>query len=236
MLLKKFKMNVTRVRESKREVERLVVALSGGVSSRVMLDLIDNCIGENAKRSKMFFDIRIVHIDRSAVGSPSVVAELQTVCDTYRLPLTVVPIEDVYMGRGDRTERAQILRDTFASSLSSNSSREDLLEHFTMQLLYEATVKLGCTKMLLGTSSNRLAIKLLSSTSKGRGYSVPNETNIVDQQRKSPINQLTLCYSCRKLTKEMKETSNLPAYVKENSKTITKSYQLRNEIKDFFNK
>ncbi|GAM27299.1 hypothetical protein SAMD00019534_104740, partial [Acytostelium subglobosum LB1] len=207
VMIKKFKTNITRARENKRELETYVLSLSGGPSSMVMLDLVDQCIGESVKRARMFFKVHVVHIDQSCLWnttnnigddnsshhrSTTLRTQLTEACNRYKLPLTVVPLENIYGSDSNTSDqRRQRLLDTF-NRLDDNTAKEDLLDHFRNQLVFETTQRLGYNRVLNGSSSNRLAIRLLASTSKGRGHSVPNETNLIDQFR-----SISICHPMR---------------------------------------
>ncbi|EGG17788.1 cytosolic thiouridylase subunit 2 [Cavenderia fasciculata] len=203
MIIKKFKLNVTRFRDNKKDVERLMLAVSGGVSSRVMMDLVSHFIGGNGSKgtkAKLFFKVCVVHINISCLDQVSgrateqdhldhaqrqanLVRSLEEAAQQYEFPFYNIPLENIYgCDESNKKERQQMLIDSF-TQFTSSTSKEDILEHFRNQLLFETAHSLGFNKILFGTSSNRLATRLLSSTSKGRGYNVPNETNMVDQHK-----------------------------------------------------
>ncbi|KAI9286277.1 hypothetical protein BC943DRAFT_276584, partial [Umbelopsis sp. AD052] len=55
--------------------------------------------------------------------------------------------------------------------IGKNSAREDIYWHLKMNMLYRRAQKEKCDFIFLGESSTRQAIKMISMTSKGRGYS-----------------------------------------------------------------
>ncbi|KAF0460340.1 cytoplasmic tRNA 2-thiolation protein 2 [Gigaspora margarita] len=57
--------------------------------------------------------------------------------------------------------------------VSKLTAKEDLVWHLKQCLLINTARKNGCTKLLLGDCSTRLSIKIISFTSKGRGFSLP---------------------------------------------------------------
>ncbi|CAG8585965.1 9993_t:CDS:10 [Cetraspora pellucida] len=61
--------------------------------------------------------------------------------------------------------------------VSKFTAKEDLAWHLKQCLLINTARKNGCTKLLLGDCSTRLSIKIISLTSKGRGFSLPLETS-----------------------------------------------------------
>ncbi|KAJ1649059.1 Cytoplasmic tRNA 2-thiolation protein 2 [Dispira simplex] len=53
------------------------------------------------------------------------------------------------------------------------STKEDLLEHLTFQLLVQRAIHHRCDYIILGDTCTRLAIRTLANTGKGRGFALP---------------------------------------------------------------
>jgi len=85
-----FRTALSKVRENspKNQVQRLLLAFSGadsdlrlaarplmppqgGHSSRAMLHMQHECLGENRTGKRMFFEVSVLHVDESAVVPPS---------------------------------------------------------------------------------------------------------------------------------------------------------------------
>ncbi|KAM9961105.1 hypothetical protein ACTFIW_010281 [Dictyostelium discoideum] len=191
LILKKFKLNIVKVRESKRDAEKLLVALSGGTCSSMLLELLKQCT-EGSGKAKMFLDIKCVHIDESSItpyqnhnDTIEFLKEFNN-CKLGFPNLQIIPLEDILGTVTPLSERTNQLKLQFAQ-LSSETSKEDLLLYYRNQLLIQVAHKLNCKKVILGTSSNRLAVQLVASTSKGRGFSVPNETSVIIEQPSNDI-------------------------------------------------
>ncbi|KAL6755988.1 hypothetical protein V8C86DRAFT_127885 [Haematococcus lacustris] len=60
------------------------------------------------------------------------------------------------------------------------TGREDLVAHLRLRLLRQLASRLGCSKLALGDSANTLAVRIISDTAKGRGYSLPADIALVD--------------------------------------------------------
>ncbi|KAG9294219.1 hypothetical protein G9A89_021578 [Geosiphon pyriformis] len=69
---------------------------------------------------------------------------------------------------------AEKLRSLF-ENVSKFTSKEDFLWHLKLSLLIQAARKRGCTRLFMGECSTRISIKIISLTSKGRGFSLPFE-------------------------------------------------------------
>ncbi|RHZ75829.1 hypothetical protein Glove_209g99 [Diversispora epigaea] len=59
--------------------------------------------------------------------------------------------------------------------ISNLTSKEDFVWYLKLSLLIQTARKKGCTRLFLGDCSTRLATKIISLTSKGRGSSLPIE-------------------------------------------------------------
>ncbi|KAK5576241.1 hypothetical protein RB653_007382 [Dictyostelium firmibasis] len=191
LILKKFKLNIVKVRECKRDAEKLLVALSGGTCSSMLLELLKQCT-EGSGKAKMFLDIKCVHIDESSITpylNHNDTIEFVKQFTTDKLgfsKIEIIPLEDILGTSTPFEERTKQLQQQF-NDLSSETSKEDLLLYYRNQLLIQVAHKLDCKKVILGTSSNRLAVQLVASTSKGRGFSVPNETSVIIEQPSNDI-------------------------------------------------
>ncbi|KAF2078180.1 hypothetical protein CYY_000470 [Polysphondylium violaceum] len=199
LMLKKFRTNIVKARESKREAEKLLIALSGGTCSMVVAELLRQCI-DGLGKSKMFFDIQCVHVDESLLYPyyqyQETLEYLRELTASFGFPFHVVPLENIYGTDPSTAEsRRSRLIDSF-KNVSSNTSKEDMIVYYREHLLSQTAHTLGCNKVVLGTSSNRLASKLVASTSKGRGFTVPNETSVVIEQ---PTNNIKFYQPLRDL-------------------------------------
>ena len=68
------------------------------------------------------------------------------------------------------------------SDIDSGSSREDVLFQFKQYLLLDFAARCKATKVALGDSAQKIAVKSLSQICKGRGASLLNEVGVVDQK------------------------------------------------------
>jgi hypothetical protein len=73
----------------------------------------------------------------------------------------------------------QRLQDLVAA-VADPTGAEDLLKYLRDQLLLRAAAVLGCNRLLRGDSASRMAIKIISDASKGRGFSLPGDIQTLD--------------------------------------------------------
>ncbi|CDH49968.1 cytoplasmic trna 2-thiolation protein 2-like [Lichtheimia corymbifera JMRC:FSU:9682] len=84
-----------------------------------------------------------------------------------------------------RNECAEVLRSLF-TGIGKNSAKEDLYWHIKQAMLVSIARREKCSYIFMADSATRQAIKMISMTSKGRGYSIPldvgaeNDTSFSD--------------------------------------------------------
>ncbi len=60
------------------------------------------------------------------------------------------------------------------------SNREDIVSFFKLHLIFYYAIKANFTRVLFGTCGQRIASKVFSLFSKGRGFSLENEVAPID--------------------------------------------------------
>ncbi|KAI8370943.1 hypothetical protein BD560DRAFT_396404 [Blakeslea trispora] len=81
---------------------------------------------------------------------------------------------------------AEQLKQLF-SSIKKTSAKEDLLWNMKMAMLVHVARREGCMYVFMADSATRQAIKMISMTSKGRGYSLPLDIGVDNQQSFSDL-------------------------------------------------
>ncbi|KAJ3081706.1 Cytoplasmic tRNA 2-thiolation protein 2 [Quaeritorhiza haematococci] len=169
--------------------DKIMIACSGGPSSRTLLHAVHDFHNVSARQRQKFSEIIVCHIDESCLLNPSSSAstsasstlstEVEEVVRGYGFKLVSVPLENVFDDsnsesvRGEeKSVKVERLRKCL-EAISKMSSKEDSVNHFKMQLLVKAARENGCRGLFVGDNATRIAIKAISQTSKGRGYSMP---------------------------------------------------------------
>ncbi|KAG1470882.1 hypothetical protein G6F56_002432 [Rhizopus delemar] len=75
------------------------------------------------------------------------------------------------------TDKQEELKKLF-DSIKKTTAKEDLLYHIKMEMLMQVAEREGCTYIFFGDSATRQAIKMISWTAKGRGYSLPLDISV----------------------------------------------------------
>ncbi|KAJ3056025.1 Cytoplasmic tRNA 2-thiolation protein 2 [Rhizophlyctis rosea] len=176
--------------------KKVLVGFSGGLSSRVLLHHICAFHAVDPRKNRKFSGLTICHVDqRAIVGGENHTETLRSIVESYGHSLAVIPLEDIF-GDDSRTfvqtqsgnedtlslhvkgvtssagSKVEKLQRCF-TSIGKLSSKEDLLHYLTMQLLYETARSTQCSAVILGDNSTRVAIRVMTQISKGRGFSMP---------------------------------------------------------------
>ncbi|KAK6945291.1 Cytoplasmic tRNA 2-thiolation protein 2 [Dillenia turbinata] len=195
----KFKLAVTS-RSMISPIDNVLVAFSGGTSSRTALQFVHEMQCKAQKnfdasrdRSLPVFGVGVAFIDDSSISSlPS--NEVEKAIEDMRLIVSslgppkkvfhVAPIENVCSSDSDdgRLRLQELLDD-----VSDVTGKEDLLLHLRMLSLQKIALENGYNRLVLGSSASRIACHVLSSTIKGRGYSLPADIQYIDARREVPV-------------------------------------------------
>lgn len=180
--------------------DKVLVAFSGGASSRVALQFVHEMQQKAQKnydaskdRSLPVFGVGIALIDESAISSvPSeeietAIEEIRSIVSNAAPPAKefhVFPIENVFSSDSiDGKNRVKKLID----AVSDATGREDLITHLRMLSLQKVASHNGYNRILLGTCTSRIACHVITATVKGKGYSLPADIQHVDCRWKVPV-------------------------------------------------
>lgn len=171
------------------ERPKLFLPLSGGVSSQVLLAVLDaQCKKQYSKQGRTAYDIVVAYIDVTGQHSDTGPQWYQQTyynygMHTYNRTLSIwdafttdVSLEEELQTLG--LKRALNMSDedfyTFCiSSATSVTSRSDLQQMILTRFLVALTKKERCSSTLYGHSDSRLAALSLAAVAKGRGGAVP---------------------------------------------------------------
>ncbi|KAI9678651.1 MAG: cytoplasmic tRNA 2-thiolation protein 2 [Caeruleum heppii] len=185
------RMESFRVRNSTKDHQpTLLVPISLGVSSLVLLHLLDAQLGAQLKRTgRSGYRLSVLFVDCSHVvdGAPSSehlpgVEQRFPHYDLSSLPLAAILNYDSQRfsapDESDKQEEASISNEQrltrLLSSLPSATSRSDITSILRTRLVLEVARSKGCESVLWADSTTRLAERTLAETAKGRGMSLPS--------------------------------------------------------------
>ena len=180
---------------------RLLLALSLGVSSTTLLHVLDQHIRTSIERTgRTGYELYVLFIDKSSIS----IDENNNLSDLFGLWTGAYPrhsyykisLEDVFLQELNTTEHGSSLPNlphhialpdstasrsdhlrTLFSSLSSPSSKIDIVSVLQTRLIVAKAKELKCETVIWGDSTTRLAERTLTETAKGRGFSLPWQTS-----------------------------------------------------------
>ena len=171
--------------------KRLLLPISGGVSSLVLLQVLDAQIKKQlSQQNRTAYDLVLVHLvlDEHTGGETKKWWEdLQGCYETHTF-VSPMNMSEVFQNdkqietdlqllgltRQESEPDKQFLGRLFTSTRSA-TSRSDLAELLLKRLIVATAKAQACDSILWGHSDSKLAAKALSEVAKGRGGSVPNE-------------------------------------------------------------
>ncbi|PRP74633.1 cytosolic thiouridylase subunit 2 [Planoprotostelium fungivorum] len=179
-IIRKFKTQLNATRKNKSQLEKVLIAFSGGPSSRALIHILNECILGRSNQASAFFEIGgIIHIDESGVTKPETAEEkekLAQVAASYNIPYHSVPFGSIFNDSENPTQETNREKiEKLMQGCTTNTTREDIIFHMRNLLIANTARTLGYEKVLFGTSASRMATTLISLVCKGRGYNVAQE-------------------------------------------------------------
>lgn len=182
--------------------DKILVAFSGGPSSRVALQFVSEMqlkaqknfdATANRDRSLPVFGVGVAFIDESEVH-PITSGDLDEAVEgikeiVFNLPpptkqLHVVPIRSIYSTKAN--DGKEILKNLI-STVGDATGKEDLLAHLRMLSLQKIATENGYSKVVLGSCTSRIACHVLAATVKGQGYSLAADIQYADARWDVPV-------------------------------------------------
>ncbi|KAM0801316.1 hypothetical protein BDR22DRAFT_804873 [Usnea florida] len=185
------RLETNKVRGGFKEPQKtLLIPVSFGVSSIVLLHLLDQQLGTRADSGRHAgYNLHILFVDQSTVlEHASFHDSLSLLQQRYPSHMcTAVSLEDcceygigfALPAHADTSTNSHVAVDKLTCfkhnllSLPSATSRADMIEILRRRLILAFAKAHGCDSILFGDSTTRLAEKTLSQTAKGRAITLP---------------------------------------------------------------
>ncbi|KAK9075855.1 hypothetical protein SSX86_004184 [Deinandra increscens subsp. villosa] len=182
--------------------DKVLVAFSGGPSSRVALQFVSEMqlkaqknydATANRDRSLPVFGVGVAFIDESEIHPVTSAVLDKAVEDikqiVFNLPqptkeLHVAPINHNY---ATKTNDGEQMLKNLMNSVGDATGKEDLLAHLRMLSLQKIATENGYTKLVLGSCTSRIACHVLAATVKGQGYSLAADIQYADARWEVPV-------------------------------------------------
>lgn len=187
------RLEANKVRSAYNETpRRLLIPLSLGVSSLALLHILDQHVrAQLEKSSRTPYTLHVLFVDESHFLTQPVTYTSEVEKLKQRFPLhvfSIASLDEVYdyeipdldeiimAGKLSDETHLQSQKERLTamlSSLSSATSRLDIINTLRRRLLMAFAQRHDCSGILFGDSTTRLAERTLSETAKGRGASLP---------------------------------------------------------------
>ena len=170
---------------------KLLLPFSGGVSSLVLLQVLDFHIQRQlASRGRAAYGLEVLVVDTSCIGhipsTADLVESLKEIFPSHHFTLlsldTVFDIDhDLPSALSDlgfhgcMGEEPRAGLERLMGSATTPTTRSDLFEILLRRLIVCFSKSQGCEGILWGHSDSRLAAVALSNVAKGRGGALPNQ-------------------------------------------------------------
>lgn len=182
------RMETYKIRGSTKVARRLLFPLSFGPSSASLLHILDQHIqGQYTRMNRAAYELVVVHINLYV--DPVDRKDADDLLEKYKsrfprhtyftlnledaLLLDGIDWKALNMEEPSQTQNAADRFQTLLGSMSSATSRSDIVSTLLTRLLVDVAKKNECESILFGDSTTRLAEKTLTETAKGRGFSLP---------------------------------------------------------------
>jgi cytoplasmic tRNA 2-thiolation protein 2 len=175
--------------DASEQPRRLLLPLSGGISSVVLLQILDLQLQRQAsKRGRTSYELYILTVEIPSMHfDGSVATTFHHLNQKYSShSFSLVPLSEVFNldsnvleafsdlgAREGKTPHASL--DSLLSCTKTASSRADVLQLLLTRLIVAFAKLNSCDAILWGHSNSRLAAKALSGVAKGRGGFLPFE-------------------------------------------------------------
>nr|CAD7423817.1 unnamed protein product [Timema monikensis] len=177
----------------------VLLAHSGSQSSLALLHLVWTGLQETTHK-RHFFDISVVYIDEGIIFGHSVkqrsatYAAVMNQVHSFQFSFYATALSRVLC---DSTENTCLLNPDLSleeedeldlkllalfKNVTSLTSKEDLLMKLRNQLLVRVAKELKCSKVFVGESSTRLAVKILTNVALGRGAHLSLDVGFCDSR------------------------------------------------------
>jgi len=156
--------------------DKVLLAVSGGHTSRAMVHLVTEALSEKAHK-RLRFSPGIVFIDESFTLKNDIEKEtlkFQEEMKNHGYPFYTVPVYQNSAGKDEFLKNFQ--------TVSTLTAKTDYIEKLRLRLIVETAVQHGYNKIMLGENATTLSMKLLSNISQGRGISLPKDVAVGDDR------------------------------------------------------
>lgn len=152
--------------------------------------------GSRREKAKFPFSIHPIHIDEMCVSDSGYrngkkdagnrAHAIQKVAQC-----TTVPLEYIYITTSDTTneesiaskrEKSRYLLANLLQSIPDSTAKDDIITILKTHLLLRTAHQLDCKLLVVGTTTDAMAAKIIAASAKGCGYSLPCISQAIDDR------------------------------------------------------
>ncbi|KAI5797000.1 hypothetical protein FPQ18DRAFT_137516 [Pyronema domesticum] len=173
--------------DDQNQIPTFLLPISFGISSTSLLYLIDSQLaGQRQKVTRTRYRLKILNVDESVLD-PSLPSGSHLEVVKQRFPdagdYIASKLEDIYsftecadipdLEKKDANKSPRECMQELLTALPSPTSREDMAGILRTRLIVAIAQREGCSGILWGDTTTRLADKVMAEAAKGRGFSLP---------------------------------------------------------------
>lgn len=235
--------------------QKVLLPLSFGISSLVLLDMIASLLQEQnlAHKGKQGFELMVMCIEEEenatkialldkllASYSPVKIDYKVVTLDSYIVdPLMRLRVSETFAVIGKTAPEETLTIPQLLEHASTRSLRADLLSIIRSELIFHTAHAEQCQTILFGHSMTRLANEVISLTVKGRGLEI--HTSVVDRTASYAGKYIHIIFPLRdilfaEISAVMKLSSHLAEYVviKEQKSFLVKNMTVEALVGQYF--
>ena len=168
-------------------------AFSSSACVLYLMRYIKSKVGEPWEKYKLPFNLVVIHVVTSEDGGEDETNELiiQKLCNDVHASFVSIHIDAVFSEQvnGRAGNSVNDLLDTIVDP----TGKEDMKSILIKRILLQTASKHGCSSLLLGYTSDKLAATAISAAAKGQGYSLPVTIQIIDKRYGKDMPNIVLC-------------------------------------------
>lgn len=166
-------------------------ALSSSACVLYLMRYIKSKIGEPWEKYKLPFDLVVIHVVTPEVEQEDGenVSIIQKLCSDVHASFVSIHLDDVFSDEVNNCYSVGGLLDKIVDP----TGKEDMKSILIKRLLLKTASSHGCSSLLLGHTSDRLAASAISAAAKGQGYSLPVTIQIIDNRYGKDMPTIILC-------------------------------------------
>ncbi|XP_038208253.1 cytoplasmic tRNA 2-thiolation protein 2-B [Zerene cesonia] len=174
--------------------DKVLICLSGGISSTVLMDLVMNGISLNSHKKLQITPI-FLHVTGFDEHSEAITKSISHHCKIKHLDFHIVNVSQfTSVENNDRN----IFEIQHPFNKLSQTTRIDYISKMKQQIFYKVAKEFECNLIFSAETNTKLSEKLLTNLVTGRGSQIENDVGFCDDRH----NDIKVLRPMREITKE----------------------------------